>query len=148
MVGARLQRRPETTRTLGLSLQHARPTDPCGTSTFFGEDLALIRHRWRSHIKNAANEAALLAVTNKYLKEWTWAERLRLPQDAWPGRIESAKSLSEWTFRLAELNREFQDASWPTVEGLQNLLLFFTHASVRMAQLSRSKEGSDTELES
>ena len=108
----------------------------------------MIRHRWRSHIRNAADEAALLGVTNQYLKEWTWVERLRLPRDAWPERIQSARSLSEWTFRLAELNHEFRDAPWPTVEGLQNLLLFFTHASVRMAQLSRSREGSDTELES
>ena len=114
----------------------------------YGKDLALIRHRWRSHIKGAADEAALLAVTNTYLKEWTWAERLRLPREAWPERVESGKSLSEWTFRLAELHREFQDGPWPMVEGLENLLLFFTHASVRRAQLSRSKEGSDTELES
>jgi len=99
-------------------------------------------------VKNAADEAALLAVTNTYLKEWTRAERARLPSDAWPHRIDHAKGLAEWTFRLAELNREFQDAPWALVEELQNLLLFFTHASVRMAQLSRSREGTGTELES
>ena len=108
----------------------------------------MIRHRWRWHVKNAVDQAALLAVTNTYLKEWTWAERSRLPNDAWPHRIDDAKGLAEWTFRLAEFNREFQDAPWPTLEELQNLLLFFTHASVRMAQLSRSRQGSDTELES
>lgn len=113
-----------------------------------GEELALIRHRWRSHIKNAVDEAALLALVNTYLKEWTWSERFRLPRDAWPGRIDGAKSLSEWTFRLAELHREFQGAPWAMVEGLENLLLFFTHASVRMAQLARPKAGSeDEELE-
>ena len=95
------------------------------------------------------DEADLLALVNRYLKEWTWAEKLRLPRDAWPGRIDGAKSLSEWTFRLAELHREFQDAPWPMVEGLENLLLFFTHASVRMAQLARPKAGSgEEELES
>lgn len=113
----------------------------------YGKDLALIRHRWRSHLRNAVDEAALLALVNGYLKEWTWAERLRLPREAWPGRIESAKSLAEWTFRFAELHREYQDAPSPMAEGVENLLLFFTHASVRMAQISRPR-ATDAELES
>lgn len=108
----------------------------------------MIRHRWRSHIKNAFDEATLLALVNKYLKEWTWAERHRLPHDAWPGRVDNAKGLSDWTFRLAELHREYRDAPWPMAQGLENLLLFFTYASVRMAQLARPRAGSeDAELE-
>lgn len=107
----------------------------------------MIRHRWRSHIRNAADESTLLSLVNEYLKEWTWGEKERLPHAAWPGRIENAKSLSEWTFRLAELHREFHGAPCDMLTGLEHLLLFFTHASVRMAQLSRPKAGTDTETE-
>lgn len=99
----------------------------------------MIRHRWRSRIKNVVDEAALLALVNDYLKEWTWSEKVELPQAAWPGRVDNAKSLSEWTFRLAELHREYQGAPWEVLSPLQKLLLFFTHASVRMAQLARTQ---------
>lgn len=103
----------------------------------------MIRHRWRSRIKNVVDESALLALVNDYLKEWSWAEKLELPQAAWPGRIDNPKCLSEWTFRLAQLHREYQNAPWEVLAPLQKLLLFFTHASVRMTQLARTQVVSD-----
>lgn len=69
----------------------------------------------------------------------------QLPNAAWPMRIDSAKSLSEWMFRLGELHREFQGRSSETVARLEELLLFFTHASVRMAQLARPKSSTGTD---
>ncbi|HET9580949.1 MAG TPA: hypothetical protein VFP44_24195 [Usitatibacter sp.] len=107
--------------------------------------MAVMRHRWRTSIKNAADEKALLAVVNEYLGEWTWGEMAQLPNAAWPMRIDNAKSLSEWTFRLGELHREFQGRSSGTLAGIEELLLFFTHASVRMAQLARPKTSTDTD---
>jgi hypothetical protein len=108
----------------------------------------VIRHRWRSHIKSADDERALLALVNNYLDEWTATERAQLPNTAWPGRVDTAKSLSEWTFRLVELHREFQGDSSQALVHLQNLLLFFTHACVRMAQLARLKATTGTDIES
>ena len=108
----------------------------------------MIRYRWRSHIRNADDEKALLALVNNYLDEWTAAERALLPGSAWPGRVDGAKSLSEWTLRLVELHRQFQGDSSQTLVQLQNLLLFFTHASVRMAQLARFRVTTGTDIES
>lgn len=107
-----------------------------------------MRHRWRSAIKNALDEKAVLAIVNEYLGEWTWGEMAQLPNAAWPVRIDTAKSLAEWTFRLGELHREFQGRSSETLARLEELLLLFTHASVRMAQLARPRTSTDTDLES
>lgn len=107
----------------------------------------MIRQRWRTHIKNAADEKALLAVVNECLGEWTWAEMAQLPNAAWPMRIDTAKALSEWTFRLGELHREYQGRSSDALAPLEELLLLFTHASVRMAQITRPRAGSGTEKE-
>ena len=104
----------------------------------------MIRHRWRTAIKNAGDEKALLAIVNEYLGEWTWAEMAELPNAAWPTHVDTAKSLSEWTFRLGELHREFHGRSSTLLTRLDELQLFFTHASVRMAQLARHKAGTDT----
>lgn len=98
----------------------------------------MIRHRWRSHIKNTQDEAQLLALVRDYLAEWTPLEREQLPAAAWPARITSKKELAQWAFRLGELHAEFTGGPPQTLARLQDMLLFFTHASVRMAQLSHA----------
>jgi hypothetical protein len=98
----------------------------------------LIRHRWRSHIKNTHGEAELLALVRDYLAEWTPLEREQLPSAAWPARIQSKKELAQWAFRLGELHAEFTGGPPQTLARLQDMLLFFTHASVRMAQLAHA----------
>ena len=108
----------------------------------------MIRHRWRTHIKNTESEAALLELVRQYLAEWTAQERDQLPSSAWPAPMETRKDLATWTFRLGELHAEFDSGSSQALARLQDLLLFFTQASVRMAQLanlagSKSRETED-----
>lgn len=98
----------------------------------------MIRHRWRSHIKNTHGEDELLALVRDYLAEWTPLEREQLPAAAWPGRIQTRKELAQWAFRLGELHAEFTGGPPQTLARLQDMLLFFTHASVRMAQLTHA----------
>jgi hypothetical protein len=97
----------------------------------------VIRHRWRSHIKNASDEAALLALVRDYLAEWSTVERAELPSHAWPGCIASGSDLTQWASRLTALHEAF-NGPVQSLSRLQDLLLFFTHAAVRFTWLANT----------
>jgi hypothetical protein len=100
----------------------------------------VIRHRWRTHLKTATTEAAVVDLVRGYLGEWTPLEIRSLPGAAWPGRVESRSDIMSWMFRVGEVHARFRgDAA--SLARLQELLLFFTHAAVRVTQIAAQPEG-------
>lgn len=95
----------------------------------------MIRHRWRTHLKTANTEAAVVDLVRGYLGEWTPQEIRSLPGAAWPGKVESRSDIMSWMFRVGEVHARFRgDAA--SLARLQELLLFFTHAAVRVTQIA------------
>lgn len=97
----------------------------------------MTRHRWRTELKGCASEVDVLRVVERYLGEWTAGEMRQLPAGASPGTFTSAKSVTEYTTRLGGLHAAF-DGTAASLALLQEILLFFTQASVRITQLRRS----------
>lgn len=94
----------------------------------------MIRFRWRTHLKQANDEAEVLILVHEYLATWRSDERACLPPAAWPESIASARDVTRWTFRLGEMHSEYHGDS-EGLKRLQELWLFFTHAAVRLTQL-------------
>ena len=99
----------------------------------------MIRHRWRTHLKTATTEAAVVDLVHGYLGEWTAQEIRSLPDAAWPGAIQDRSDIMTWMFRVGEVHARFRgDAA--SLARLQELLLFFTHAAVRVTQIAAQPE--------
>jgi hypothetical protein len=94
----------------------------------------VIRHRWRTHLKGAASEAEVLELVRKFLSEWTTEEVASLPHDAWPGNIRSRNDIMSWMFRIGDAHGKFKGDPAALIR-LQELLLFLTHAAVRVTQI-------------
>ena len=103
----------------------------------------MVRHSWRTQLKGADSVEAVLAVVTQYLGEWRPEEVSSLPKGCWPSSLSSRKDVIDCAFRLSELHANF-DGSGASLARLQELLLFFTHVSVRITQVERSRadEGS------
>jgi hypothetical protein len=100
----------------------------------------VIRHRWRTHLKNAATEQDVVDLVQGYLREWRVDEIRSLPGPAWPGKIADRGDIMFWMFRVGEVHAKFRgDAA--ALARLQELLLFFTHAAVRVTQIVFHGEG-------
>jgi len=99
----------------------------------------VIRHRWRTHLKNATTEADVVDLVRGYLAEWTAQEIRSLPGSAWPGNVRDRADILSWMFRAGEAHAHFRgDAA--SLARLQELLLFFTHAAVRVTQIAAKPE--------
>jgi hypothetical protein len=99
----------------------------------------VIRHRWRTHLKAATTEAAVVDLVRGYLGEWTAQEIRSLPGAAWPARIQDRSDIMSWMFRVGEVHARFRGDS-ASLARLQELLLFFTHAAVRVTQIGAQPE--------
>ncbi len=95
----------------------------------------MVRHSWRTELKAATAESDVLAVVQRYLHEWSEAEIAALPSGAWPRPPRSRRELLAHGMKLAELHAEYAGTS-PALRLLQELLLFLTHAGVRISQLA------------
>ena len=100
----------------------------------------MIRHRWRTHLKGATSESAVVDLVRAYLGEWAAAEVRSLPREAWPGRIAQRSDIMSWMFRVGEVHAQFRGDAI-VLGRLQELLLFFTHAAVRVTQIAAHGEG-------
>ena len=101
----------------------------------------MIRHRWRTHLKNATTEADVVDLVRGYLAEWTAQEIRSLPGSAWPGNVRDRADILSWMFRAGEAHAHFRgDAA--SLARLQELLLFFTHAAVRVTQIAATPRDS------
>jgi hypothetical protein len=97
------------------------------------------RYRWRTDLKACATEVDVLRAVERYLCEWTPEELQLLPAPAAPGVFTSAKSITDYTHKLGGIHAVF--AGTPrSLALLQELLLFFTQASVRVTQLRLGQE--------
>lgn len=77
-----------------------------------------------------------------YLAEWSQGEVAQLPPGAWPARISGRADILAHAALLAGVHARF-DGSASALPGLQEMLLFFTHAAVRTAKLGSAAEAAD-----
>ena len=95
----------------------------------------MVRHSWRTHLKAAADERAVVDVVARYLAEWKPAEVEALPDGAWPTRLPTPRAVIEHAVQLARLHAA-HDVARGGLAYLQEMLLFFTHASVAITRLA------------
>ena len=101
----------------------------------------MIRHRWRTHLKSASTQEAVVALVGDYLREWGPEEIAALPPGSWPGAIGDRSDIMSCMFRIGEIHSRFRGAP-ASLMRLQELLLFFTHAAVRVTQIAATAEHS------
>jgi len=99
----------------------------------------VIRHRWRTHLKAATTEQAVVAMVRDYLREWDAEEVASLPPGTWPAPVRDRSDIMSWMFRIGEIHGKFRGSA-AALMRLQELLLFFTHAAVRVTQIAASRE--------
>ncbi len=99
----------------------------------------MIRHRWRTAFKKAGSEDEALEIVRQYLAEWSPEEIGALPAAAVPPQIDNAKDVTDCTFRLGQIHAHFT-GDGRALALLQEMLLFFTHASVRLTQLRSTRQ--------
>ena len=95
----------------------------------------MIRRSWRTHLKGSTTPEAVLTVVSQYLDEWAAPEIATLPRGAWPGPLRTKADVLEHALKLNTVHAGFSGDP-AALAGLQELLLFFTHASVRSNQLA------------
>ena len=95
----------------------------------------MIRRSWRTHLKASTTQEAVLTVVSQYLEEWKREEIAALPAGAWPGTLRSKADVLAHAVKLGTMHAAFA-GEHRALAGLQELLLFFTHASVRSNQLA------------
>ena len=94
----------------------------------------MVRYSWRTAFKNAASPDEVLGVVAQFLDEWKPAEIALLPPGGWPPQLASRDALIQYTLHLGEIHGRFRERG-EALAKLQELLLFFTHASVRITQV-------------
>ncbi len=99
----------------------------------------MIRHRWRTHLKSATTQEAVVAVAGDYLREWQPEEIESLPAACWPGTLRDRTDIMSSMFRIGEIHGRFRGSA-AALMRLQELLLFFTHAAVRVTQIAAAAE--------
>jgi hypothetical protein len=102
----------------------------------------VVRHSWRTHLKAASDERAVVALVASYLAEWKPAEIESLPEGAWPTRISTPRGVIDQSVHLAQLHSASR-AEGPGLAYLHELLLFFTHAAVTITRLAAMKRDTD-----
>lgn len=95
----------------------------------------MIRRSWRTQLKASTTQEAVLTVVSQYLDEWRPEEIAALPPGAWPGMLKTKADVLAHALKLGTMHASFVGAH-RALAGLQELLLFFTHASVRSNQLA------------
>lgn len=95
----------------------------------------MIRRSWRTQLKASTTQEAVLTVVSQYLEEWRPEEIAALPSGAWPGTLRTKADVLAHALKLGTMHAGFT-GEHRALAGLQELLLFFTHASVRSNQLA------------
>jgi hypothetical protein len=89
---------------------------------------------WLSLILAASSEAEVTSTTRDYLASWSPPEISRLPKDCRPGRIRDGVDINNFAFVLARAHC-FQEAAPRNMPLLEKMMVFFTHAARRIAQM-------------
>jgi hypothetical protein len=102
----------------------------------------MVRQSWRTELKAAQSERDALGVVRAWLGEWSQGEIAALPPHAWPGRIDDRADVLAHAAVLAGLHACFE-GNGGELRGVQELLLFFTHAAVRIARIASEEPAAD-----
>jgi hypothetical protein len=95
----------------------------------------VIRRSWRTQLKASTTQEAVLTVVSQFLDEWKPEEIAALPPGAWPGTLQTKADVLAHALKLGTMHTAFT-GEHRALAGLQELLLFFTHSSVRSNQLA------------
>jgi hypothetical protein len=95
----------------------------------------VIRRSWPTQLKASTTQEAVLTVVSQYLDEWKPEEIAALPRGAWPGTLQTKADVLAHALKLGAMHAAFV-GQHRALAGLQELLLFFTHSSVRSNQLA------------
>lgn len=93
-----------------------------------------VRFRWRTYLRGATTEQAVVDVVRTYLSAWSGDEIARLPDGVWPLPIMDGGQLLRESLKIGEAHSVFAGPR-SSLALLQELLLFMTQASVRATQL-------------
>lgn len=93
-----------------------------------------VRFRWRTYLRSATTEQAVVELVRIYLDSWSPEEVARLPAGAWPVPINSGRELIRETLKIGQAHSTFT-GNRASLALVQELLLFMTQASVRATQL-------------
>ena len=77
----------------------------------------------------------MVQLVRAYLAEWPGDEVASLPPDSWPSNIRSRSDIMSWMFRIGDAHGKFKGDP-AVLARLQELLLFLTHAAVRVTQIA------------
>ena len=93
----------------------------------------MIRRQWRTRLKACAREADVLQVVEAFLGEWTADELRKLPIRA--RALTSARDVCDFSSELGNAHARYNGGPDVSLLLLQEMLLFFTQACVRVTQL-------------
>lgn len=93
-----------------------------------------VRFRWRTYLRSATTEQAVVDLVRVYLESWSPEEVARVPAAAWPAAIASGRDLIRETLKIGQAHSTFS-GNRASLALVQELLLFMTQASVRATQL-------------
>jgi hypothetical protein len=93
-----------------------------------------VRFRWRTYLRGATTEQAVVEIVRTYLASFSAEEISRLPVSAWPAPVNTGKELIREALKIGQAHSVFS-GSRAALSLLQELLLFMTQASVRAMQL-------------
>lgn len=93
-----------------------------------------VRFRWRTYLRSATTEQAVVELVRVYLDSWGPEEVARVPAGAWPAAIASGRDLIHETLKVGQAHSGFT-GNRASLALVQELLLFMTQASVRATQL-------------
>jgi len=102
----------------------------------------MFREGWRTQLKGAMREREVVAVVRGFMAEWSRQEIASLPPGAWPSRIASSADVISHSVVLAGLHARFEGAP-ARLKFVQEMLLFFTQAAVRVVRLREEAAAAD-----
>ena len=91
----------------------------------------MIRSKWRTLLKAASTETAVLALVRAFVAAWSADEVAAIDPDIWPSRLRAPRDVARSAVAIAKAHAEFSGRV-RDLALLQELLLFMTQASVRM----------------
>ena len=94
-----------------------------------------VRFRWRTYLRSATTEQAVVDIVRTYLESWSPEELARLPVSARPMPMTTGRELVRETLKIGLAHSNFA-GDRASLALVQELLLFMTQASVRATQLA------------
>lgn len=94
-----------------------------------------VRFRWRTYLRSATTEQAVVDIVRTYLESWSPEELARLPVAARPTPMTTGRELVHEALKIGQAHSVFSGER-ASLALLQELLLFMTQASVRATQLT------------